>query len=490
MWYTAVILWMAFVVAALGTQARTQFSRNESANNPDTKRSSLCHVIDHQGDKHAKAVCKGLSSMQELTSHLTVEQLPLITTLTIASSNISCLTLDDFVDLPSLHTLMLNHSYISDWKTSLLTSHPNVTTLVLNHCWDNATVQIIGMEPVLTLTSEMLSVFPSLEDLHIVDCYLVHLDRLDNVKNLHKLNIVDGGLGCEEDKLWILDWIDLGRATVSNTTTCYVPSFSMNLLDIKFSFNAHPFLVCMGYHKNTQRECMPPCKCDVMGIKENLFPIIRVHCQVAGLTELPQIPRYTTRINVTGNNISDMSMLFTHERYRHIDLITLDHNRISHMDGKLFYNFVKNRSDIGISLSHNTLSTLPVREIRQVFNEAVQEGESYLPHLGLGNNPWNCDDCDFLSEFQAILYYQSPMVTSLIDIRCSDQSANNAGQQIITLDVKSQCAHEPPLLQPIDILNICMGILLLLIILNFLHNFVQYRRHGNLPWIITKLPCC
>ncbi|KAK8751831.1 hypothetical protein OTU49_010539, partial [Cherax quadricarinatus] len=177
------------------------------------------------------------------------------------------------------------------------------------------------------------------------------------------------------------------------------------------------------------------------------------------------------------------------ELYHHIDSIALNYNRISYMDGELYYNYIKNRSmDIIIKLAYNGLKTMPVKIMKQVHNEAAKEGKNHLPMFDLSNNPWNCDDCSFLPDFQELVYYQNYEMDPS-NIRCANWTST-AGQQVVKLDVNSLCAPDPPLLQPLDILNICMGILLLMLIFNFLHNFVQYKRHGKLPWIITKLPCC
>nr|XP_045594919.1 protein singed wings 2-like [Procambarus clarkii] len=471
----------------VGAQAFTKYISTYEKPISVTK-SVSCHTLSHQEkESHTEVLCRGLKSLKEVTLHLSEEQLPLITTLTIAHANISSFTLDDLVDLPSLHTVMFNHSQISNWTAPQHDLLPNVTTLLLNHCWNNSELRAKEKKPTLELTSQMLSFVPSLKELHIVDCFLMKLERLDNVTHLHKLNIVDGGVGCEDDKLWLLDWLEAGRASISKNTTCFVPT--LNYMATMYSFNGRELLMCLGYKKKTQRECVPPCNCSVTGIKDSLMPIIHVYCRRIGLTELPQIPHYTRRLYLEGNNITNMSLLFTNERYYHIDSISLNHNRITYMDGELYYNYIKNRSlDIGILLAHNKLSTMPVKEMRQLYNEAVKEGKIHLPTFDLGHNPWNCDDCNFLPDFQDLVYYQS-IKMNFFNIRCANWSTN-AGQQVIRLDVKALCAPEPPLLQPLDMLNICMGILLLLLMLNFLHNFIQYRRHGKLPWIIIKLPCC
>lgn len=95
-----------------------------------------------------------------------------------------------------------------------------------------------------------------------------------------------------------------------------------------------------------------------------------------------------------------------------------------------------------------------------------------------------------LSSLQKLVYYQSTMIPDYHDIRCPSDSEHHPKKRLILIDVKSQCSSGPPLLSSLDILNITLALLLLLLIINFLHNFYQYRRHGKLPWIIIRMPCC
>ncbi|XP_053654932.2 protein singed wings 2-like [Cherax quadricarinatus] len=477
-------LWVVVTAMVIvGAEAFTYLKRKFGPDPIITYTNPSCRSLP----RHNEVVCEGLKSLEEVTSLVSSEQLPQVTTLTIAHANISSFTLDDLVSLTSLHTLMFNFSYVKNWTAPHLDPLPSVTTLLLNHCWDNNMLKIIEKKPTLVLTSQMLSYVPSLEELYLVDCFLMQPEKLEDVKHLRKLHIIDGGVGCDSSNLWLLDWFESGRASISRNTTCYIPT--VHDMATLFSLSGRELLMWLRYKKETERECVAPCNCSVTGIKENLDPIIHVDCQEVGLTELPIIPHNTTRLTLDRNNITNMSLLFTSELYHHIDSIALNYNRISYMDGELYYNYIKNRSmDIIIKLAYNGLKTMPVKIMKQVHNEAAKEGKNHLPMFDLSNNPWNCDDCSFLPDFQELVYYQNYEMDPS-NIRCANWTST-AGQQVVKLDVNSLCAPDPPLLQPLDILNICMGILLLMLIFNFLHNFVQYKRHGKLPWIITKLPCC
>ncbi|KAG7157747.1 halfway-like [Homarus americanus] len=457
MWWSAAMgRWLVVVATLAVSQVNTRISQTINIQRPKTISPKPCTILTYQDKNETEVLCEGLHALQEVRTYLSSDQVPRVTQLTVRRANFSSFTLDDLVDFESLHTLMFNSSFVSNWQPPSLTSIPKVRTLVLDKSWDNETLETNVKTLTLNITQmQFLSVLPGLEELYIYDCYIIHLSQLYNSSSLQKLNIIDAG-----------------RIAIADNTTCFSPS--LDFMKTSYSLNENEFLTIMEYRKETQRECPAPCNCSVTGMKENKLPMVHIMCRNVGLTELPQIPRYTTRAYLERNNITNMTALFTNERYHRIDSILLDHNHISYMDGQLFYNY------------------MPVKEMKRVYDEGLKQGKSYFPTFSLGNNPWNCDDCQFIQEFQNLVYYQRTQINkerALINIRCAEWTSN-AGRQVIKLDVKSLCAPDPPLLEPLDILNICMGIFLLLLIINFLHNFHQYRRHGKLPWIITQVPCC
>lgn len=46
---------------------------------------------------------------------------------------------------------------------------------------------------------------------------------------------------------------------------------------------------------------------------------------------------------------------------------------------------------------------LPIKEINRIYDEARKTSQFY-PTFNLADNPWNCDNCSFLPEFQVRLW--------------------------------------------------------------------------------------
>lgn len=457
------------------------------------KQPGSCRILpDYRQDGQLEVVCVGLSTLGEVEEKVNADARPNITSLTITQSNLTRITLDDLQAFPTLTSLAFNNSLLSGWSVPTEVTVPKVTRLVLYRCQDSYSMFVQATYPAIALTSKMLNSLPEIEELHLVDCYLYNLHLLSPPPSLHHLTIQGGGAECCDESLWVLEWMKEGRAQVTKNTTCFMVSYKPSEMETKFSFFNKLFLTTMGHWQAMVRDCPNLCTCKMNGVKDNQHPIMIINCSFVGLTHIPEtIPELSTTIYLNNNAITNFSHVFTNPLYHHMDQIYLQHNRITRMDGRLFYLFARDRPlDLSINLSYNHLSNFPVEDVQRLYDEALENGIHHLPVFHLGYNPWNCDDCSFLPGFQKIVYHQYEMHRYL-DIRCQDgPREETAKQQVVKLDVVGLCQPDPPVFTPIDVLILCLAGLLILFLLNFLHNFIQYRRHGKLPCIITKLPCC
>ncbi|XP_066981940.1 protein singed wings 2 isoform X1 [Macrobrachium rosenbergii] len=504
MLYTFAIGWIVILAITKSAEARIQpLVSSES-------QKDLCYEIPEKNAEELEIVCSHVRSLDDGLVRIAPEKLKRITSITYIQSNFTSLTLDSVADLPSLQTISFNQSFVTEWTLPKAPSVPKVTTLVLSDCWNDYNLLSPQRNASLRLTNDMFDGLKSLEHLYLVNCYVSNMTAEPFVKltSLQKFYITGGsGIGCEQEMEWVINWIKAGKAEVSNDTICFIArdrrqgGRGLLIMATSYSFSGHPFLLIMDHRKETNEHCPAECTCVVEGYNYGRNghrmknPIINIYCDNSGLTALPDIPPHSTRASFAQNNISDITKLFTSENYRSISSVRLQHNRISHLDSDLFVNFLNGRSqDFHINLSHNNFSTLSARQLLSLYKDVESTNSYYKPLIDLQFNPWDCSDCSFLPDFQELVFHQfyyrekGPEVYD--NTRCAEGNHYFAGQMIVKLDVQSLCAPDPPLLQPIDILNISLGLIIILFVANFAHNVYQYRRHSKLPWIITKVPCC
>ncbi|XP_042878032.1 protein singed wings 2-like [Penaeus japonicus] len=373
---------------------------------------SPCHLLEPTW-----VACEGLLSLDEVTGGIPEERWPEITKLSIDDGRFLTLTLDDLLDLPSLHTLVFNYSQVARWAVPTRKGVPAITHLILDDCWD-------AEDKTLSLTRKMMMGLKGLEEIQILDCLLLNLEFsvLEAEKPLQLLRIEGGSLVCKNGNLWMLFWLESGQISVSDDTTCFRHTTS---LVFHYSFDGHSFLRIMGYLKEAVRDCPRVCSCEVRGIKWTGMPLQYAACEGRGVSTLPlTLPRYTSQLYLTDNNITDIDTLFTNENYRNLDHVILKNNQISYIDGDLFYNYVKNRShNIHINLSNNRLRTLPIWTLRKVHEDGKFSNLTIYHLVDLRGNPWDCNNCSFVEEFrdfyQELLRHEAvDILTDATEIRC------------------------------------------------------------------------
>ncbi|XP_068250457.1 protein singed wings 2-like [Palaemon carinicauda] len=492
---------MLFTVS---TQASIQPSEDKES------QQDICNEISETNTEGLKVVCSSVRSLDDVMVHIAPEKLKKITSITYTQSNFTSFTLDSLADLPSLESLSFNQSFVAEWLPPKAPSVPKVTSLILIDCWNDYDLLSPKRNPSLRFKNDMFDGLQSLEHLYLVNCYVSNMtaEPFVNLTSLEKLHITGGsGIGCEQEMEWVINWMEAGKAEVSNDTICFVArdrrqgGRGLLVMSMSYSFKDHPFLLIMGHRKETNEHCPKECTCVVEGynFKRNGLrtknPIINIYCDNASLTALPDIPPRSTRASFSGNNITDITKVFTSENYRMISSVLLQHNQISHLDSDLFVKFLNGRSqDFHINLSHNNFSTLSARQLLSLYKGVDSKNSYHKPLIDLQFNPWDCSDCSFIPAFQELVYHQfyyrekGPKFYD--NIRCTEGNHYFSGQMIVKLDVESLCAPDPPVLQTIDIINILLGLIIILFVANFAHNVYQYRQNSKLPWIITKVPCC
>ncbi|KAG8238652.1 hypothetical protein J437_LFUL018459 [Ladona fulva] len=224
-----------------------------------------------------------------------------------------------------------------------------------------------------------------------------------------------------------------------------------------------------------------------------LVPMITVDCSNRNLTKLPsRLPDNTTTLSVKGNKISDIRPLATNEDYRDVRDVYLDDNEVTSIDvlegSYWLLNFRL------LSLRGNQITKLPVYAI-----DAAIESNSRAWGIYLGKNPWDCacSSAPALRDFLA--KYGSTVARDVQDVRCAFAEGDDLSlEPVVELSRSEVCLDglgdwvhgdwsDIPI-EPLDVINIIMLLLLIFILSKLAYDCFIYRRTGRLPWIVTKLP--
>ncbi|XP_015605389.1 protein singed wings 2 isoform X2 [Cephus cinctus] len=218
--------------------------------------------------------------------------------------------------------------------------------------------------------------------------------------------------------------------------------------------------------------------------QKRLMVFNSVNCSNRGITEMPTfLPANTTTLHLSGNNIADLTPLITNPVYKGVIDIYLDNNLIESiacLEGSYWLDHFR-----VLSLRGNRLSDLPTYALE---NALLQNANA--AYIRLGNNPWSCD-CLFTPGFQDLLIRYTSLVKDVNDVKCSSVVQDkNSNKQIRDLTRTAICI--PPDseygLQPLDIMNIVMASLIFFILGKLLYDCWFFKRTGQLPWIVAKIP--
>lgn len=480
--------WLTLCALTSATWVRaetTTVSEYDPAVSP-TPPTGPCQLVEP-----TRVACEGLLALDEVAPSIPEESWSEVTTLAIENGRFLTLTLDDLLDLPSLHTLVFNQSQVSRWAVPTRKGVPAVSHLVLRECWD-------AEDQTLSLTRKMMLGLKGLEEIQILDCLLLNLEFsvLEAEKPLQLLRIEGGSLVCKNGNLWMLFWLESGQISVSADTTCFRHTTS---LGFSLSFDGHPFLRIMGYLKEAVRDCPRVCSCEVRGMKSNGMPLQYAACEGRGVTTLPlTLPRFTSQLYLTDNNITDLDTLFTNENYRNLDHVILKNNQISYIDGDLFYNFLKNRShNIHINLSNNRLRTFPVWALRKVHEDGKDTNLTIYNLVQLRGNPWDCRNCSFVEEFrefyQELVRHVVDILTDVAEIRCGERDTaldeqeeeegaedSHAGLSFLVTSPDELCPPESSTILLKDAIYTILAVALLVFVVGLSYAVHLSKKRGQL----------
>ncbi|XP_034949510.1 protein singed wings 2 isoform X2 [Chelonus insularis] len=353
-----------------------------------------------------------------------------------------------------------------------------------------------------------------LEDIHIIRTKLWHIphNTFKNLSSLRNVDLRDNALSeinpelfnksstllriylggnpwkCNENMSWIVD------IKYSSLTKIIIDKEKLHCTD---PYKNRPVIAVMQIIMNLKQECKyTACNCELLyvvrqnskhNIQKHLMAFITVNCSYLGLTELPKyLPANTTRLYLLGNKITDLSPLITNPIYRQVVDLYLDDNcinSIAQLEGSYWLEHFR-----VFSLRGNKLYDLPAYALENVLLKSGNAVSIYL-----GNNPWTCD-CFFTPGFQDLLIKYSNIVKDLNDVRCRSSSAENDAnsakiiKDLTRTEICLTANEEESSMHPLDILNVILGSIIIFIIGKFFYDYWAFKKTGQLPWIVTKIP--
>ncbi|KAF0302650.1 Protein halfway [Amphibalanus amphitrite] len=201
--------------------------------------------------------------------------------------------------------------------------------------------------------------------------------------------------------------------------------------------------------------------------------IVEVYCDNRGLTEFPPLTDFGP---VIGN----------HSGYQALTALFLDGNLLEAEDAnRLEGSDFIHRFSI-LSLSRNKLQTLPL----YAFDNAFQKRSFNVDSLFLGGNPWLCDcDSAFTFSFRTWLASQHKLIRDRAEIRCGAGALSTgppAGPPLLTLSRRKLCGG--PQISWWDVAIGLLATAVIVLMLKFAYDVTVYRRTGELPLVVRKLP--
>ncbi|XP_012270288.1 protein singed wings 2 isoform X1 [Orussus abietinus] len=305
------------------------------------------------------------------------------------------------------------------------------------------------------------------------------------VEPLREIYLSGNKWKCSLDNSWILDSRKVSvasRIVDRDKLRCHTP------------FTGRPLLFVMEIIERLERECkLTPCDCNLVYIvnrqdrgdgRRDPMALASMNCSSRGLVSLPNfLPRNTTTLHLANNKITDLSSLATNPEYRRIVDVYLNDNlieSIAPLEGSHWLDHFRL-----LDLRGNKLSDLPTYALENALLQSRNAASIYL-----GNNPWRCD-CSFTPGFQDLLVRYERLIKDINDVKCSaDARDDNSNKQIRELTRTEICVspEEESWLYPLDVLNVILALLILLIIGKLVYDYWSFKKTGNLPWLVTKIP--
>ncbi|XP_066998180.1 protein halfway isoform X2 [Anabrus simplex] len=221
------------------------------------------------------------------------------------------------------------------------------------------------------------------------------------------------------------------------------------------------------------------CRCNVARIDlvagQGTSLTYGVDCSNQQLNSLPHpLPANTTVLNVSSNNISDITAL-SDDTYRGIRELYADHNRITSITVLEYSGFMNNFTKL--NLRNNHLKSIPTHIFSNAFDRNVA-----VRAVWLGGNKLECD-CNTAQVLKVWLMSNKKNVPDYDEVQCS-----NYPKKVVDLDLHEVCITHRVWTDYIYYIIAGEVALLIFLISKVSYDYWVFKTAGYLPWPASKLP--
>ncbi|XP_015516881.1 protein halfway isoform X2 [Neodiprion pinetum] len=250
-----------------------------------------------------------------------------------------------------------------------------------------------------------------------------------------------------------------------------------------FNTTEHLWLSQLRYINSLQPDCPKgdswQCKCDVnrLDIVLGKTPMltVTVDCSSIQLSELPQkLPRNTTSLNVSDNNITVLDDLSNNPYYEDIRVFLADNNKISSINKLEGSKFLDNYDML--SLRFNKIKTLP-----GYILAPYTHGKTFSSnrHVMLGGNKLHCD----CNTAKSVKVWLQTRIMDYDEVLCE-----NVREKVIDLEQARMCVYPGDWTDYIYYIIALEIILLFSLVAKVSYDYWVFKTAGYLPWPANKMP--
>ncbi|GAB6020431.1 hypothetical protein CHUAL_003126 [Chamberlinius hualienensis] len=402
---------------------------------------SVNHLICLKFENSENVLCAGSSSDSAF-------ELSAVSWLTISGSNFDA-NFSSFdwllTNFGNLTKLQLNNNYFT---------HPHLTA---DRIYRSPLEELnLSSNNLQSVSKRLMASFPRLKTFNINENNVSSLENnlFRQNPSLKSIHMRDNPWWCNDIE-WLLDWLNERRGDVVVLDRARV---NCTYLEKNSNFGATTLA-------NLIDECPATCICHMAR------SMVRVDCRGRGLTAFPRlVPLDTGILYMENNKIDSLRSLINATNYVNLRFVYLENNSIDSISILEWTNIFDGL--FALDLSGNSLSQVPTHVIDRLFTQSLDQ-------IKLGRNPWNCE-CKTVSPFHSLLMKNFDRFKDIDDIRCSSDGPYHPSQRIHHLLTSDFCFINT-YVNPLDILNVALVLIIILILAKVIYDYVRLRQTGRIP---------